>query len=300
MYDQRFIDLHLRMPTDVRFGDGLWLSAMRILDPQLSRIKNANSNLRPDASVLIREIVTRWNREKHDIPFIWRLVRNNVARGSIRPGGSPKSWPRFDWLIRNNDLIRHQIAEGAQGVCELMRDEVEADAVAKFLGDHLEGQAHNRDALHLLATFWHWWSQTEPEGLKPAQNEETLRALLKQRFRIGIGNELMRVRFPDLYRKRAHRSWRARYWSARSAAVMTRSLVALLLTGIWRPKARIELQESLVSIAMSVAQTAGRWHGRRYLRSANTVPRPVLAEKVAAYASGAWDSSDRVMMRSSG
>jgi cellulose synthase/poly-beta-1,6-N-acetylglucosamine synthase-like glycosyltransferase len=105
--------------------------------------------------------------------------------------------------------------------------------------------------------------------------EPSLRALLHQRFRMGIGANLMRMKFPALYAASApRRSLRQRYWAARAAVVGGLQLLrlnALALVG----KDRAAAADADIRLMMTVAQRIGRVHGRRWLRREGVRPTPI-------------------------
>ena len=64
----------------------------------------------------------------------------------------------------------------------------------------------------------------------------------------------------------------------------------------WQPQAREQLTDGMVSWAMSLAQTLGRWRGGRLLRNLQEVPEPLRADSVTAYVSGDWTVESRVVV----
>lgn len=122
--------------------------------------------------------------------------------------------------------------------------------------------------------------------------EPTLRALLKQRFRMGLGSNLLEARFPDLYRRTAAGSALQRgYW--RLARAVRRS-PAGARRGV--PLA-VRLEDATVRTLMSWAQTIGRRYGRWHLTSRNLLPAPVDCARVREFVARFGSFRDRVVVR---
>ena len=135
-----------------------------------------------------------------------------------------------------------------------------------------------------------------PRAVVWEPGEENLKALLKQRYRIGIGNALLWARFPGLYANSRARSARAHYWAAREVIGSSAKTLGLLLRSGWRAEARTALADSAIASGMSIAQSLGRIRGRQYLRSADTVPQPISVSAMDALVAGAWTASSRIII----
>lgn len=114
--------------------------------------------------------------------------------------------------------------------------------------------------------------------------EPSLRALLRQRFRMGIGWNLMRMKYPALYAIDAPGSFEARraWWAAREALGRSSRLLALnagMLLG-QSPEAVIDAD---IRQLMSWAQWYGREYGRRWLKREGISPEPIERERLAAF-----------------
>jgi cellulose synthase/poly-beta-1,6-N-acetylglucosamine synthase-like glycosyltransferase len=125
--------------------------------------------------------------------------------------------------------------------------------------------------------------------------EETLRALLRQRYRIGIGNVLLQARFPALFQAQAKRSVRASYWTLRENLDEMPRMVGWMVNSLWNPRDRDLLANAAVSRAMSIAQALGRREGRRFLRATPNPPAALNSKRIKAYALGEWTASSRVL-----
>jgi cellulose synthase/poly-beta-1,6-N-acetylglucosamine synthase-like glycosyltransferase len=126
--------------------------------------------------------------------------------------------------------------------------------------------------------------------------EGDLRTLLYQRYRIGIGNILLRKRFPTLFVGKQRKSIKAVYWKLREAALVAMRTIGLSFRSLWQRQARLDLLDIVLSKAMSFAETLGRIQGKRHLASTDFVPESIDSPKIADYVVGRWDVSSRVIV----
>ena len=114
--------------------------------------------------------------------------------------------------------------------------------------------------------------------------EPSLRALLHQRFRMGIGWNLMRMKYPALYALGAPGPFEPRrtWWAVREALGRVGKLLALnagaLLGGSLAAAVDADIRQ-----LMSWAQWYGREHGRRWLAHEGIRPVPIDRERLAAF-----------------
>jgi cellulose synthase/poly-beta-1,6-N-acetylglucosamine synthase-like glycosyltransferase len=123
------------------------------------------------------------------------------------------------------------------------------------------------------------------EAVVEEAGEPTLRALLKQRFRIGMGTNLMEAKYPDLYRASPRSgAFRRTYWSA----------VRFVSVGRW---SRADLEDGLVRLLMSWSQRLGRWYGRRYLERQSVRPVSLESRALRRFIADLGMLSERVLIR---
>jgi len=126
--------------------------------------------------------------------------------------------------------------------------------------------------------------------------EPNLKALLKQRFRIGIGWNLMRMKYPQLYEsKREPLNPRQVYWSMCQKASNAYGLIAdnlKMLFGAGRSAA----EDRNIQLLMRLAQVYGRWYGRRHLVARGIRPEPVDAVRLAGFIADNQRLEDRVVV----
>ncbi|MBU1396184.1 MAG: glycosyltransferase [Gammaproteobacteria bacterium] len=110
--------------------------------------------------------------------------------------------------------------------------------------------------------------------------EPSLRALLHQRFRMGIGWNLMRMKYPALYKanKRPFNP-RQMWWKVRGSAIKAIHLITLNL-GLLFGRNREATIDANIRQLMSWAQWLGGHYGRWWLDSRGIHPEPVELEKL--------------------
>jgi cellulose synthase/poly-beta-1,6-N-acetylglucosamine synthase-like glycosyltransferase len=125
--------------------------------------------------------------------------------------------------------------------------------------------------------------------------EEDLRALLKQRYRIGIGNVLLQTRFPDLYKVLRQKTLRERYWSASAIGGKFLQILMLAFPSMLNRGSRERLNDLVISEAMKIAQRLGYREGIRQISAMSAPPLPIRQQVIDQYVSGGWSVSSRVV-----
>ena len=125
--------------------------------------------------------------------------------------------------------------------------------------------------------------------------EDSLRALLKQRYRIGIGNVLLRARFPELYLEPRPNSLRERYWSTHASIRKLKQFIGFGIAAPFDQRARERFRDLFVSDAMAIAQTLGRREGRHLLSAMGEPPTPVRTTEIRRYLGGTWSVEERIV-----
>jgi asparagine synthase (glutamine-hydrolysing) len=155
VFGNEVLDLHLRMPVEVRSDNRTWLAAMERLDRKVARAVNANTGFAPSTPQAFISLSQRAKAALQKLPFAWRA--GGGSSGSAIPNGlSPISWPRFDWLIRHNEKMRRLILDAISDPETLPSTLFEGNRVSDMLHAHLEGRTSHRLILFTLLTFG-WW-----------------------------------------------------------------------------------------------------------------------------------------------
>ncbi len=163
--DNDLLDLHFRMPATVRLNSKVWIKAMKLLDPKLASIPDANTGFRanlPSIAVAMLKGVKTTIAAEHIIPSWlpggWRLRRlvNPKQHAGSAPAGSRGSYPNFDSLIRRDDRLRDLISDTLNDPECLNSDIFDIDRIKQLFEEHLQGRANHRYFLFILITFGRW------------------------------------------------------------------------------------------------------------------------------------------------
>jgi len=125
--------------------------------------------------------------------------------------------------------------------------------------------------------------------------EPTLRALLKQRFRMGIGGNLIRMKYPSLFRaSKTPTSPRKAYWSLRHALKRFRSLVWANINAL-TSRNLTPATDMNIRFLMDVTQKMGSTWGRWYLSYKSIHPIPIDSKMMDNFISTGENLTGRVM-----
>lgn len=114
--------------------------------------------------------------------------------------------------------------------------------------------------------------------------EESLGALLRQRLRMGLGTQLLALRFPVLFAAApTSGGLRNMYWKLCGEL---RAVLALLSANVnaVRGGSVAAAEDANVRFLMQLAQGMGRWRARREIARATSVPQPLDAARMSAFA----------------
>lgn len=133
-----------------------------------------------------------------------------------------------------------------------------------------------------------------PDCLMEETGEPDLKALLHQRYRMGLGFHLLRARFPAFFEREGEgaRDPRARYWAAREGAANTlKWLKALLCLD------RATLEDGYVRRRMARAQARGEREGAAYLQNQPVRPQPLDDAVLRRFMARMHQLDQRVLLR---
>ncbi len=117
-----------------------------------------------------------------------------------------------------------------------------------------------------------------PDCLVEETGEPDLKALLRQRFRMGMGANLMQARFPAFYTQRQPMTLKHLYWRLRSSLRGLMGFTTALVQRDW-----VAVEDEWVRCLMGIAQTLGKHYGAWYLRHHGIRPTPMTMESMAAF-----------------
>jgi GT2 family glycosyltransferase len=132
-----------------------------------------------------------------------------------------------------------------------------------------------------------------PDCVVNETGEPDLKALLHQRYRMGMGAYLLRSRFPEFFiQTEAVSPLRKHYWSAReSLAGFGRFAAAALKLD------RAAMEDSTVRYLMNVAQRHGFRRAAAYVQQQTGHPRPLDAERMKQFIAMMDHLDERILLR---
>jgi cellulose synthase/poly-beta-1,6-N-acetylglucosamine synthase-like glycosyltransferase len=126
--------------------------------------------------------------------------------------------------------------------------------------------------------------------------EPSLRALLYQRFRMGIGVNLMQMKYPELYATRAAAlTLRQLWWMLRGSCIEALDLIGLNLRVLLGGDRKLATDANIRQL-MGWAQWYGGYYGRWWLKQRGIRPVPVDAEKLHRFMQAADPLRGRVSL----
>ncbi len=156
VFHNHILDLHLRMPVEMRSDSRLWNRAVRLLAPQVAGVPDANtghSPFQPESAKVATQAASR----------IGRRFRPKPKSGPARVRTNT-SWPPFRWLIVYNEGLGRLIEDTILDEESIDPDIFDIPTIKSALTDHLAGRADHTVFLIHLATFGSWHRKYGPPG----------------------------------------------------------------------------------------------------------------------------------------
>lgn len=158
VYDNRLIDLHLKMPFKYRTNSRVWMEAMKRLHPALATLKNANTNCSFFTPLPIQKMLAYSQLIGDRI----KLSRKNRTVNPIYANGS---WPNPIELIKSNPKMNTLINETIEDQACLSPTIFKIENLKKMLQEHMTGKAEHTEFLFLLLTFGRWFKTLGPGSI---------------------------------------------------------------------------------------------------------------------------------------
>jgi asparagine synthase (glutamine-hydrolysing) len=156
VFQNEVIDLHLRMPLEVRCDSTVWMKAVARLDRRVAAVANANTGFSPFMPMALSAGLDAAGELAQRLPGLSRLARRAGGPEAAAPGMSPISWPRFDWLVRNNVELRRRVVETLSDPLALPPEIFDLHQVDALLQEHMANRGGHRLLLFALLTFGLW------------------------------------------------------------------------------------------------------------------------------------------------
>ncbi|GMR16732.1 MAG: hypothetical protein BMS9Abin31_1104 [Gammaproteobacteria bacterium] len=125
--------------------------------------------------------------------------------------------------------------------------------------------------------------------------EPTLKDLLFQRYRIGIGRNLLQLKFPQLFEQPSKtKTLKKRYWQTNRALHNTCLIIINNIQMIFGNKKNTAIDANF-RLLMSIAQWLGRIKGRKQIERTKTYPNPIKAYILLNFINKCDQVSNRVI-----
>ena len=148
--DNDLFDVHLQLPPHARIGSSVLERALRLLSPELARIPDNNTRLRPMASPWAKLIVG-----KGALYLRARLHLRHPLHGD-------HAWPRNAELIRRSVPLRSAMEAALFGADGLPPEVFDIETISKMYWLLLHQQAEPALELFQLVTLGQWWKKYAP------------------------------------------------------------------------------------------------------------------------------------------
>ncbi|MEE2842487.1 MAG: asparagine synthase-related protein [Chloroflexota bacterium] len=102
-FDNDILDIYYSIPAKMRHGTRLLAETIKILNPKLLEVRNANTNLRPDLSPT-RLTIDSWMRGAKRRVGIGRIATSD-------PSDKDRSWPSEDGVLRNSPALQERLTD---------------------------------------------------------------------------------------------------------------------------------------------------------------------------------------------
>ena len=156
-FDNNLLDLHLKMPIDLRSNSRIWMKALAKLDPEIAVIPDANTGYSPFIPEYLEWVLTVSRR----IASKLLLLR---SRQLPHPTYTQGSWPNFSELIRHNEKMKKLISDTLRDSECLDPNIFDIQRVEEIFKESLNGKDEYTPFLFLLLTFGKWHKKYGPRN----------------------------------------------------------------------------------------------------------------------------------------
>lgn len=150
VFDNNILDEVLRIPPTLRLNGYIYKKALKLLQPKLFAIPDANTGLFPGRHFVIQHL-----RERAEAV----ATRFGLRRAAIstHPAFSQGSWPNMGELIRHNPKLRQRLFDLLDEENALSPDIFDITYIKNILRLHIAGSRDSTWVLLLLLTFGTWF-----------------------------------------------------------------------------------------------------------------------------------------------
>lgn len=147
MYDNRLVDLMLKVPVEYRNNGRLLRKSIEKLDKSLAEIPLSSSRL------------------KLKMPIYSHWLFTNLTNGYYKFLGNKSyksqnsSWPNYSKLIIENKDIQKRIFGFLEDNDEVLKNLFDKNYIEQIMNEHLTGKRNHERILFQLITFTEWYDQ---------------------------------------------------------------------------------------------------------------------------------------------
>lgn len=151
-FDNDLIEMYLSMPIHFRLSGAVYRRALYILSPELHRIPNANTGIRPGFPAFVpwARDVSRWMLSK-----VIRSARS-LMNVEIGTGSNNGIWPSGGTLLRYDQAFRNNVIETITNPRCLDPNYFDVNYLEKRLQQHLAREGNFGYLFMLVLTFGKW------------------------------------------------------------------------------------------------------------------------------------------------
>lgn len=156
VFHNHILDLHLRMPVEMRKDSRIWNHALRSMAPDIAAIPDANTGHSPFLPSLVAFMIDKGNRVARELRIL--------PKPKFGPAQTSHSWPHFGELIRHHQGFRHAIESTINDPESLDPSIFDIPRIKLAFTEHLSGRVNHDSLLILVATFGTWHRKYGPPG----------------------------------------------------------------------------------------------------------------------------------------
>jgi asparagine synthase (glutamine-hydrolysing) len=153
------VDLHLRMPVEMRADSRVWKQAVRRLNPAVAAVPDANTGraLFPTPGQLAREAAVRVGRR-------FGLAAPLSEPAHERPWHTDGSWPAFGPMLTHEPQLNALLMRTIDDPEAIDPEIFDVPRIRAAVDEHLRGLHDHRHFLMLLLGFGGWHRKYGPPG----------------------------------------------------------------------------------------------------------------------------------------
>ena len=171
VFHNEFMDIYLRMPSESRTNNRIWIKALSELNSNIARIPDANTGFSPFLPMFMVSLANLpWSLLKlmdktfSKLPGGWRLRKllEKTFPVHFHPQTSPTSWPRYSVILRQSSDLQQLIRKTINDPECINPALFNVDRLNAVLTETLECKDDHHAFLFTLLTFGRWHKKYGP------------------------------------------------------------------------------------------------------------------------------------------